>query len=96
MQPLYLIAVISPRADRIDEARSAFARLVQSTLAEPGCEVYDLVTSPDDPTTWLMLEKWSTREAWEAHMRTSHVIAHNAEAESFLTCPAELRFYDPI
>lgn len=96
MQPLYLIAVITPRADRIDEARSAFADLVRATLAEPGCELYDLVVNPDDPTTWLMLEKWTSREAWDAHMRTEHVIAHNATADAFLAAPAELRFYDPV
>lgn len=96
MQPLYLIAVITPRPDRIDEARAAFERLVTATLAEPGCELYDLVENPQEPGTWLMLEKWSSREAWDAHMGTEHVIAHNAGADAFLVGPAELRFYDPV
>ena len=95
MQPLYLIAEIVPRPDRLDEARSAFTELVAATLAEPGCELYDLVQSPEDPATWLMLEKWASREAWDAHMRTEHVIAHNARAGDFLVGPAVLRFYDP-
>ena len=96
MQPLYLVAVITPRPDRVDEARTAFAHLVSATLQEPGCELYDLVVNPDDPGTWLMLEKWASRDAWDAHMRTDHVIAHNATADAFLSGPAELRFYDPV
>ena len=96
MRPLYLIAVITPRRDRTDEARAAFAQLVAATLEEPGCELYDLVVNPEDPGTWLMLEKWASREAWDAHMTTAHVIAHIASAEAFLAGPAELRFYDPV
>lgn len=96
MAPLYLVAVITPRADGVDAARVAFATLVAATRQEDGCELYDLVVNPEDPSTWLMLEKWSSREAWEAHMRTPHVIDHNATADAFLMGPAELRFYDPV
>lgn len=93
--PLYLVAVITPLAGRRDEARAAFAALVERTRQEDGCELYDLVVSPGDPGTWLMLEKWTTREHWDAHMRAEHVVRHNATAGAFLAGPAELRFYDP-
>lgn len=96
MPALYLIAEITPRAERIDEALEAFRALVQATLREPGCELYDLVVETDRPDTWLMVEKWASREAWEAHMQTEHVISHNARAEAFLSGPATLRFYDPV
>ena len=93
--PLYLVAVITPRPERLGEARAAFEALVARTREDPGCELYDLVVSPDDPSTWLMLEKWSTRAHWDAHMRAEHVVRHNATASAFLAQPAELRFYVP-
>lgn len=96
MPALYLVAVITPRIDGVDAAREAFATLVTATRQEPGCELYDLVVNPEDPSTWLMLEKWTSRQAWEAHMRTPHVVDHNARADAFLAGPAELRFYDPV
>jgi quinol monooxygenase YgiN len=95
VQPLYLVAVLKPKTEIRDEVRVKVAALVTASLAEDGCEMYDLVVSGDDPDTWLMLEKWSSREQWDAHMLTSHVIAFNAEADSFFREPTELRFYDP-
>lgn len=95
MTPLYLIAVIRPRADRLQEARAAFDSLIARTRQESGCELYDLVSSPSDSREWLMLEKWASREHWDAHMASEHVIAHNSRAGAFLEGPAELRFFDP-
>ena len=96
MQPLYLVAAMSPRTDRLVEAKTALTALIEATLQEDGCELYDLVVSPDDSGTWLMLEKWASKQAWEAHMQTAHVIAHNATSDAFLAGPSELRFYDPV
>jgi len=95
VQPLYLVAVIKPKLEIRDEVRAKIAALVTSSLAEDGCEMYDLVVSADDPDTWLMLEKWTSRELWDAHMLTEHVIAFNAQGDSLFREPTELRFYDP-
>ncbi len=95
MQPLYLVAVLKPRLEIRDEVRVKIAGLVADSLAEDGCEMYDLVVSENDADTWLMLEKWTSREHWDAHMLTSHVIAFNALGDSLFREPTELRFYDP-
>ncbi len=95
MQPLYLVAVIKPKSEIRDEVRSKIAALVTASLAEDGCEMYDLVVRDGDPDTWLMLEKWSSREQWDAHMLTAHVIAFNEQGDSLFREPTELRFYDP-
>ena len=95
MQPLYLVAVLKPKVENRDEVRAKVAALVTASLAEEGCEMYDLVLSDDEPDTWLMLEKWSSRAQWDAHMLTSHVIAFNEQADAFFREPTELRFYDP-
>lgn len=95
MQPLYLVAIIKPKLEIRDEVRAKIAALVSASLAEDGCEMYDLVVSADEPDTWLMLEKWSSRAQWDAHMLTSHVIAFNEQGDSLFREPTELRFYDP-
>lgn len=94
-RPLYLVAVIKPNLDRLDEARARFGALMTASLAEDGCELYDLVADDADPTTWLMLEKWSSREQWDAHMLTQHCIDFNAGSADILRADTELRFYDP-
>lgn len=95
MQPLYLVAIMKPKIEMRDEVRAKIADLVTASLAEDGCEMYDLVVSNDDPDTWLMLEKWTSRVQWDAHMLTAHVIAFNAQGDSLFREPTELRFYDP-
>jgi quinol monooxygenase YgiN len=95
VQPLYLVAVIKPKVEIRDEVRAKIAALVTASLAEDGCEMYDLVVSDDDADTWLMLEKWSSREQWDDHMLTSHVIEFNKQGDSLFREPTELRFYDP-
>jgi quinol monooxygenase YgiN len=42
-----------------------------------------------------MLEKWTSREHWDAHMLTDHVVAFNEQGDSLFREPTELRFYDP-
>lgn len=93
MEPLYLVAVIKPRAERAEEVVDALRVMMAATRAEAGCEFYDLVVGDDEPDTWLMLEKWSTRADWEAHMVTAHVVAGNEAVADLLREPTELRFY---
>jgi quinol monooxygenase YgiN len=93
MEPLYLVAVIKPRAERAEEVVDALRVMMAATRAEAGCEFYDLVVGDDEPDTWLMLEKWSTRADWEAHMGTAHVVAGNEAVADLLREPTELRFY---
>lgn len=95
VQPLYLVAVIKPKLEIRAEVRAKIDALVADSLAEDGCEMYDLVVSDEDPDTWLMLEKWTSRGQWDAHMLTSHVIAFNELGDTLFREPTELRFYDP-
>ena len=95
MEPLYLVAVIKPKADRADDVADVLEAMIAATRSEAGCELYDLVVGDDDPHTWLMLEKWSSRADWEAHMVTPHVVAGNEAAADLLREPTELRFYSP-
>jgi len=91
--PLYLIAVIRPREDRAAEVEAALRDLMAGTHAEPGCVFMELTTADDDPLTWVMFEKFRSREDWEEHMRTEHVVRGNAILHDLLRAPTELRFY---
>jgi quinol monooxygenase YgiN len=95
MKPLYLIAEIFPHPEKLSEARVAFAELIAATKKEPGCMLYDLVTG-DNTDTWLMIEKWESRQAWDSHMLEPHV-AHITAIEAEITrMPTKLNFYDPL
>ena len=93
MTPLYLIAVIKPVIDKAEDARAILTVMMAAAAQEDGCHFYDLVVSDEEPDTWLMLEKWASRAAWDAHMLTDHVATGNAAMEHLLREPPELRFY---
>jgi quinol monooxygenase YgiN len=95
MEPLYLVAVIKPVIEKAEDARAYLAVMMAAAAQEEGCHFYDLVVSEDEPDTWLMLEKWASREAWDAHMLTDHVATGNAAMANLLREPTELRFYQP-
>lgn len=89
--PLFLIATIRPRPDRVIEAERELRTLMAATRDEPGCVYMELVESADDPSTWIMLEKFRSRADWDDHMRTRHVLEGNAALQDLLSEPTDLR-----
>ena len=51
---------------------------------EPGCDYQTLVESADEPGCVTMLEKFVSREAWDAHMETEHNQTGNQVLEPML------------
>jgi quinol monooxygenase YgiN len=47
----------------------------------------------DDSDTWLMIEQFTSRAAWDEHMASNHNRRGNAELEPLLAEPSELRLY---
>jgi quinol monooxygenase YgiN len=95
MTALYLIAEIFPQPEKLNEAREAFDELIEKTLQEPGCLLYDLVIEQGSDH-WIMLEKWASQEAWEQHMETSHVKHINQISPSLTHKRTVLRFLYPV
>ena len=89
---LVLIAVIKPRMEYADSVAERLRLMRDATREEPGNVFMELVVG-DDPDTWLMLEKFDSREAWEEHMTLPHVTEGNAFLADKLREPTELRFY---
>lgn len=92
-EPLYLIATIRPREDRLADAERELRALMAGTHAEPGCIYMELIQTDEDPLTWTMLEKFRSRADWEDHMRTDHVVNGNTALADLLREPTDLRFF---
>ena len=90
--PLFLIAVIKPDMAQADAVVERLRVMRDATREEPGNVFMELVVG-EDPDTWLMLEKFVSREAWEEHMTLSHVTEGNVYLADKLREPTELRFY---
>lgn len=94
-KPLYLIATIYPEQEHIEFLKKEFANLVTESYKESGCEMYDLVQGVNEDT-WVMMEKWSSKEQWDAHMLTSHVKYINSIDQKYFKKPTELKFLNPV
>src|SRR5689334_4620701 len=57
------------------EALQAFKDLVAPTHAEDGCILYALHQGADDPSRLVFIERWASREALDAHLKTPHIAA---------------------
>ena len=93
-KPLFLVVTIKPRLDRLDEAEAQLQSMRQNTLKEPGCVFMHLLQPQDDPDTWVMLEMFRSRAAWDEHMRQPYNTEGNKILEDLLREPSDLRLLD--
>ena len=69
-KPLFLVVTIKPRLDRLADAEAQLRSMPPETPSpSPGCVFMHLLQPEDDPDTWVMLEMFRSRAAWDEHMR---------------------------
>ena len=93
-RPLFLVVTIKPRLDRLEEAEAQLQSMCRKTLTEPGCIFMHLVQPQDDPDTWVTLEMFRSRAAWDEHMRQPYNTEGNIILEDLLREPSDLRLFD--
>ena len=96
MTYLYLKADIYPDLSKRDEVEAAYAELMRASLSEPGCLLYDLVVSEENPNVWHMFEKWESKSAWDEHMQTEHVAKIQLLEPQLIVAPTKLNFYTQV
>jgi quinol monooxygenase YgiN len=91
---LFLVVTIRPRPDRLEEAEAQLQSMRRSSVAEPGCVFMHLAQPQGDPDTWVMLEMFQSRAAWDEHMRQPYITEGNRILEDLLRGPSDLRLLD--
>ena len=91
---LFLVVTIKPRPDRLEDAEAQLQSMRRDTLNEPGCVFMHLAQPQDDPDTWVMLEMFRSRAAWDEHMRQPYITEGNRILEDLLRAPSDLRLLD--
>ena len=75
MANLTVVATLKAKTGQEAELLSMLEGLLEPTREEEGCINYDLHRSADEPGTFLFHENWKSRELWDAHMASPHLIA---------------------
>ncbi len=82
----------SSRASTVSqEAEAQLQSMRQNTLNEPGCVFMHFLQPQDDSDTWMMLEMFRSRAAWDEHMRQPYNTEGNKILEDLLREPSDLR-----
>ncbi|HVK22683.1 MAG TPA: antibiotic biosynthesis monooxygenase family protein [Actinokineospora sp.] len=66
MLDLIVIITVKDLAD-VPAVADALTRMRPMCLAEPGCVSWEALHSEADPRRFTLVERWETRELWNAH-----------------------------
>jgi quinol monooxygenase YgiN len=69
---LLVVARHTITAGKEDEVLAALPKLVEATRAEPGALEFTCYRQLDDPRTYVLIERYRSREAFLEHRQTDH------------------------
>ena len=70
---IYVIATSQIKPDQRDAFIAGHKACIAETRKEKGCISYEGHTSIHDPNTYVVVERWETREDLNAHGRSPHM-----------------------
>ncbi|MFJ5547368.1 putative quinol monooxygenase [Streptomyces sp. NPDC093225] len=89
-ETVQLVIVIRTLPGRGAEQVAAFERLAPVVRAEEGCLQYDMHRVGGDPDGFVLIERWASQEALDAHDATPHMVEADAASPAFRAGPAQV------
>ena len=87
-------ARIQATAEAVAALKDAILTMQDATLKEEGCEDYSFSVELADPGAIRVVERWTTKDALEAHFKTSHMATFLAAMQAHVSRPASAHFYE--
>ena len=84
-----VIARLKAAPGKEQAVRKQALALVEPTLVEPGCLSYRPYEDPVEPGSWIVVEEWTDRTAFEAHLKSPHLTAAMTAGPELLSGPPE-------
>jgi quinol monooxygenase YgiN len=84
MAELTVIARLNARSGKEAELEQALRAVVAPTHAEPGCLRYALHRSSNDPATFVLVERWVSKEALDQHLEMPYLKALRARFQELV------------
>jgi quinol monooxygenase YgiN len=70
---IYVVATTQVKPDQRDAFIAGHKKCIAETLKEKGCLSYAGHTSISDPNTYVVVERWETRDDLNTHGRAPHM-----------------------
>ena len=90
--PVRVVATLTAQAGKGPELLAAWPELSAKVHAEDGCLAYDLHAVLGDDDRFVVLERWASMEALQAHGASAHMKEFGALAASLLEGRAAISF----
>ena len=92
---IYVIATASVKQEKRDDFKRGAAACIAATRKEEGCLLYDLHESITDPTRFVFVEQWTTRDALGAHGRAEHIREWRKIVKECVSAPTKIEIITP-
>lgn len=96
MSEIVVVGAFTALPGKEADAREAMEGLIAPTHAEEGCILYALNVGADDPARLTFVERWASREALDAHMRTPHLTAALGRLDELFTDHRDITVFEAV
>ena len=87
--PCVVIATFTPQPENYERVREVLLDVIPDVHQEEGCELYALHEEVEG--SLVLIEKWTTRELWQAHLTLTTVTRIQEGIEGLLERDVEVR-----
>ncbi|MDK8462528.1 putative quinol monooxygenase [Marinobacter sp. SS13-12] len=91
MEEVNLLVFIEVKPGKRNEQIEAYRKLKPTVLAEQGCLRYELLSDDTDENKFILVEKWESQAALDAHDESAHMVAADAHSPTFRAGPAVVK-----
>lgn len=96
MSEVVVVVLSRAKPGRTVEGLAAYSDLAAQTHQEEGCITFALHRDPSDAERIVLVERWASREALDAHLTTDHIARFRAESGDIWAEPATILVLDPV
>lgn len=84
MNSFVLVAKIEAKPAHRETIKNALLGIVEPTLNETGCLLYELHEDRNNKNLFIFYEIWETRSLWEDHNVSTHILKHKQDTEGMM------------
>lgn len=96
MSEILAVVVYRTRPDRVEDAIHVFRRVMEPTHAENGAVTCALTQSNEDPSVFVLVERWASQEAIDEHLNQPYAANFATEAQGLLSADPEVYFLTDV
>jgi quinol monooxygenase YgiN len=94
MSELTVIAKAIAKEGHESELEQALRASVAPTHDEEGNLHFSLHRAADNPATIIAIERWASKDAWDAHFQTPHIASLLEQTQEIMAAAPEIDVYE--